>query len=227
MPGTRFRVVRSYASIMRQAGTPLRVKRAFDVVSALGGLIVAAPLLAGTAVFVRFRLGSPVLFRQKRPGYRGKPFDVFKFRTMTDARGADGALLPDEQRLTSGGKALRSLSLDELPQLWNVLRGDMSLVGPRPLLLEYLPLYSAEQSRRHDVLPGITGWSQVLGRNSLSWDEKLALDVWYVKNWTLLLDVKILLMTVTAVAKRSGVSQGNHVTMPKFEGSSSAPNPST
>jgi len=204
---------------MKQTGVPLTVKRALDVAAAFTGLVITAPLILGTAAFVRFRMGSPVLFRQTRPGRAGKPFELLKFRTMTDERDAQGRLLPDEKRLPASGRLLRSLSLDELPQLWNVLCGDMSLVGPRPLLLEYIDLYSPEQSRRHDVLPGITGWSQVNGRNAISWDEKLALDVWYVDHWSLALDAKILLMTLGVVLKRSGVSQGAHATMPRFEGS--------
>lgn len=207
---------------MQQTGLPLKFKRALDVTAAAAGLLMAAPVLAATAVFVRARFGSPVLFRQTRPGFRGQLFEVLKFRTMTNERGPDGALLPDAVRLTPAGRLLRSSSLDELPQLWNVLRGHMSLVGPRPLLVAYLSRYSAEQSRRHDVLPGITGWGQVKGRNALSWEEKLELDVWYVDNWTPLLDIKILLMTVAAVTKRSGISQADHATMPEFQGSSFA-----
>jgi lipopolysaccharide/colanic/teichoic acid biosynthesis glycosyltransferase len=207
---------------MQQAGLPLIFKRSCDVAAALCGLVMTAPLLAGTAAFVRWKFGSPVLFRQTRPGRRGELFQVFKFRTMTNARGPDGVLLPDAARLTSAGRLLRSLSLDELPQLWNVLRGDMSLVGPRPLLVAYLSRYSAEQMRRHEVLPGITGWSQVKGRNALSWDAKLELDVWYVDNWTPLLDLKILWMTVAAVTNRHGISQADHVTMPEFQGSAAS-----
>lgn len=206
---------------MQQAGLPLIFKRSCDLVAAVCGLVLAAPILAGTAAFVRFRIGSPVIFRQTRPGRRGELFDLFKFRTMTNELGQDGALLPDAARLTAAGQLLRSLSLDELPQLWNVLRGDMSLVGPRPLLVAYLARYSPEQMRRHQVLPGITGWSQVKGRNALSWDEKLELDVWYVDNWTPLLDLKILAMTVAAVTNRHGISQADHATMPEFQGSAS------
>jgi len=170
------------------------------------------------ALLIRVRMGSPVIFGQVRPGLRGKPFRMIKFRTMLDAVDAQGNPLPDDQRLTRLGSFLRSTSLDELPELWNVLKGDMSLVGPRPLLMEYLPLYSPEQARRHDVRPGVTGWAQVNGRNALSWDEKFKLDVWYVDNQSLWLDIKILFMTVKKVLVREGISAEGEVTMSKFTG---------
>jgi lipopolysaccharide/colanic/teichoic acid biosynthesis glycosyltransferase len=195
------------------------VKRAFDLlISAFGLLILAVPLTL-LAWQVWRNLGSPVLFTQVRPGLHGKPFRMFKFRTMTDARNASGALLPDAQRLTLFGRFLRVSSLDELPELWNVFKGDMSLVGPRPLLIEYLPLYSSEQARRHEVRPGITGWAQVNGRNALSWDEKFALDVWYVDHRSLWLDVRILWLTVCKVLMREGISAPGDATMSAFTGS--------
>lgn len=195
------------------------MKRLFDIVLAAVALVLfAIPLLLLTWQ-VRRKLGSPVFFCQTRPGRGGRPFKMVKFRTMTDARGADGALLPDADRLTPFGRFLRSSSLDELPELWNVLKGDMSLVGPRPLLMDYLPLYSAEQARRHEVRPGITGWAQVNGRNALSWDEKFKLDVWYVDNRTLWLDIKILWLTVRKVLVRDGISAAGEATMPRFTGS--------
>jgi sugar transferase EpsL len=194
-------------------------KRLFDLVGAGVGGLVVAPFLALLAGLVRFRLGTPVFFRQVRPGRGGQPFELVKFRTMTDERDATGVLLPDEVRLTSLGRFLRSTSLDELPELWNVLRGDMSLVGPRPLLMEYLPLYSERQSRRHEVRPGITGWAQVNGRNAPGWDERLEMDVWYVENRSFLLDLRILLRTATSVVRREGISREGHATAPKFGGS--------
>jgi len=204
---------------MRQTGVHLAIKRAVDRVAAATALVALSPVIAATAAVIRVTMGSPVVFRQTRPGLRGRPFQVYKFRTMRDAFDRHGRALPDEERLTAVGKFIRSTSLDELPQLWNVLRGDISLVGPRPLLMQYLPRYTAEQARRHDVLPGITGWAQINGRNSLSWDEKFALDVWYVENWSLALDARILFRTVFAVIARSGVSREGHVTMPEFMGS--------
>lgn len=180
-------------------------------------LLLVLPLLL-LASLVRFRLGSPVLFRQARPGLHGRPFMMVKFRTMTDERGADGELLPDAQRLTSFGRFLRASSLDELPELWNVLRGEMSLVGPRPLLMEYLPLYSPEQARRHEVRPGITGWAQVNGRNALSWEERFKLDIWYVDHRSLWLDLRILWLTVRKVIVREGISAQGEATMPRFTG---------
>lgn len=194
------------------------MKRIFDLVATLSGLFLVLPLGLILTLLVRQMLGSPVLFRQTRPGRGGRPFTMYKFRTMTDARDASGILLPDEQRLTVLGRFLRSSSLDELPELINVLKGEMSLVGPRPLLMEYLPLYSAEQSRRHEVLPGITGWAQVNGRNAISWDEKFSLDVWYVDNRSFWLDLKILWMTLYKVFKREGISQEGQATMERFRG---------
>ncbi len=194
------------------------MKRIFDLLAASFGLLVLALPLLALAWQVRRKLGSPVLFAQVRPGLHGKPFRMVKFRTMTDARDASGALLPDAQRLTLFGRFLRASSLDELPELWNVLRGEMSLVGPRPLLMEYLPLYSPEQARRHDVRPGITGWAQVNGRNAISWADKFALDVWYVDHRSLWLDVRILWLTVRKVLVRDGISAAGEATMPRFEG---------
>ncbi|HEX6038652.1 sugar transferase [Longimicrobium sp.] len=194
------------------------LKRLLDLALAVPALVILSPVLAGTALLVRLRLGTPVLFRQERPGLHGRPFRLLKFRTMRDALDSRGEPLPDEQRLTAFGRRLRSTSLDELPTLWNVVRGDMSLVGPRPLLMEYLPRYSPEQARRHEVRPGITGWAQVNGRNALSWDEKFRLDVWYVDHRSLALDLRILWMTVRKVFVREGISQPGHVTMEKFRG---------
>lgn len=194
------------------------LKRTFDLLVALSILVVLFPVLLALAWLVRVRLGAPVLFCQIRPGKNGTPFTMYKFRTMTDKRDSQGNLLPDKDRLTPFGQFLRASSLDELPELLNVLKGEMSLVGPRPLLMEYLPLYSAQQSRRHEVRPGITGWAQVNGRNAISWEEKFKLDVWYVDNRSLWLDVKILWLTVLRVVLRSGISQEGHVTMEKFCG---------
>lgn len=196
------------------------MKRCFDFVVALIALLVLALPLLCLIFLVRSKLGSPVFFRQVRPGLGGQPFRMVKFRTMTDQRGSDGQLLPDSQRLTSFGRFLRGTSLDELPELWNVIKGDMSLVGPRPLLMEYLPLYSPEQARRHEVRPGVTGWAQVNGRNALSWDEKFALDVWYVENQSIWLDLRILWMTVRKVLVREGISAPGDATMPVFRGNS-------
>lgn len=195
------------------------MKRLVDFTATLLGLLVIIPVLVVLWVLVRIKHGSPVLFCQQRPGQHGRPFTMYKFRTMTDERDAEGNLLPDEQRLTGFGKFMRSTSLDELPELFNVLKGEMSLVGPRPLLMEYLPLYTPEQARRHEVRPGITGWAQVNGRNALSWDEKFKLDVWYVDNCSLWLDMKILWLTADKVLKRDGISQEGSVTMEKFRGS--------
>lgn len=199
-------------------GIPL-VKRLFDLLAVSVGIIVLAPALLVIALLVRVRHGSPILFRQLRPGYRGKPFYILKFRTMTDASLPDGTLLPDSERLTRLGALLRSTSLDELPELFNILRGEMSLVGPRPLLMQYLARYSPEQARRHDVLPGLTGWAQVNGRNAISWEDKFKLDVWYVDHWSFWLDIKILLMTLVKVFKREGISQPGHATSEEFMGS--------
>jgi lipopolysaccharide/colanic/teichoic acid biosynthesis glycosyltransferase len=200
-------------------------KRAIDLLGAAGGLLALGPVLLLIALAVRRSLGSPVLFRQFRAGRNGAPFELLKFRTMTGARDAAGQLLPDERRLTRLGSWLRSTSLDELPELINVLRGDMSLVGPRPLLPDYLPHYSAAQARRHEVRPGITGWAAVQGRNAVSWERRLALDVWYVDNWSLGLDLKILLMTVVKVLKREGISAEGHATMPRFDDPAAPPAP--
>ena len=203
---------------MRQTRLPLLAKKAFDRLVAVGALAVTAPIIGAAAVAVRASLGSPVFFRQDRPGLHGVPFRIVKMRTMSNERGPDGALLPDEKRLTRLGKFLRASSIDELPQLWNVLRGELSLVGPRPLLMQYLPLYNREQARRHDVMPGITGWAQVNGRNALTWEDKFALDVWYVDHWSLGLDLRILARTLQSVLVRKGISSQGHVTMPNFEG---------
>jgi lipopolysaccharide/colanic/teichoic acid biosynthesis glycosyltransferase len=193
------------------------MKRLFDLLASAIGLLLLAVPLALLAWHVRRKLGSPVLFTQVRPGLHGKPFRMVKLRTMTDARDASGALLPDAQRLTPFGRFLRASSLDELPELWNVLRGEMSLVGPRPLLMEYLPLYSPEQARRHEVLPGITGWAQVNGRNAISWEDKFKLDVWYVDNQSLWLDFKIFWLTLKKVLVRDGISAAGEATMPPFK----------
>lgn len=194
------------------------MKRFFDVVLAGVALVLFCVPLLVLVWQVRRKLGSPAFFRQRRPGLHGRPFHMVKFRSMTDERGPQGELLPDADRLTPFGRFLRASSLDELPELWNVLRGDMSLVGPRPLLMEYLPLYSAQQARRHEVRPGITGWAQVNGRNALSWEEKFALDVWYVENRTLWLDIKVLWLTVKKVLVREGISAAGEATMPRFVG---------
>jgi lipopolysaccharide/colanic/teichoic acid biosynthesis glycosyltransferase len=193
-------------------------KRIFDLFLTIPGLILLSPILLIVAVLVRIVHGKPIFFTQVRPGFRGELFTVYKFRTMTDQRDENGELLPDEQRLTSLGRFLRTTSLDELPELFNVLRGEMSLVGPRPLLIQYLDRYSPEQARRHDVLPGITGWAQVNGRNALTWEDKFRLDVWYVDNWSLWLDIKILALTLWKVIKREGISQPGHATAEEFMG---------
>lgn len=194
------------------------MKRMFDVLFAVMTLILLALPLLSLICLVRNKLGSPIFFRQTRPGLHGKPFEMVKFRTMTDVRGPDGLPLPDAARLTSFGRFLRSTSLDELPELWNVIKGEMSLVGPRPLLMEYLPLYTSEQARRHEVRPGITGWAQVNGRNAINWKEKFVLDVWYVDNHSLWLDIKILWMTIRKVLVRDGISAPGDATMPVFKG---------
>jgi lipopolysaccharide/colanic/teichoic acid biosynthesis glycosyltransferase len=193
------------------------MKRIFDLVTTFLGLLILLPVITLTASMVRSKLGSPIFFKQDRPGLNGRVFGMLKFRTMTNDRDSDGLLLPDEARLTKFGKFLRSTSLDELPGLLNVLKGEMSLVGPRPLLVEYLPLYSEKQSRRHEVKPGITGWAQVNGRNSISWDEKFDLDVWYVDNRSAWLDIKILWLTVKKVISRDGVSPKDMDIMPRFD----------
>ncbi|AUB74759.1 sugar transferase [Pseudomonas sp. Lz4W] len=194
------------------------LKRLFDVVASFFGLLLLSPVIAVVAWQVRRKLGTPVLFRQVRPGLHGKPFEMIKFRTMKDAWDAHGNPLPDSERMTAFGSFLRSSSLDELPGLWNVLKGEMSLVGPRPLLMEYLPLYNAQQYRRHEVRPGVTGWAQVNGRNALSWEDKFKLDVWYVDNRSIWLDVKIVFLTLKKVLIREGISADGEVTMSKFTG---------
>jgi lipopolysaccharide/colanic/teichoic acid biosynthesis glycosyltransferase len=201
----------------------LLIKRVIDLVGAAALLASAAPAMLAIALLIRWRMGRPVLFRQVRPGYRGRPFTLLKFRTMREAFGPDGALLPDTQRITPLGRWLRRTSLDELPQLINVLFGQMSLFGPRPLLIEYLDRYTPEQARRHDVKPGLTGWAQVNGRNALSWEEKFALDVWYAEHWSLGLDARILLSTLWKVLRREGVGHAAEETMPVFLGSATRP----
>ncbi len=198
-------------------GIPRR-KRLLDLLLTVPGLILLSPLLLAIALLIRLRMGPPVLFRQLRPGYRGQPFTLLKFRTMMDRRDARGQPLPDEQRLTPLGRRLRSFSLDELPELFNVLKGDMSLVGPRPLLMQYLKRYTPEQARRHEVLPGITGWAQVNGRNALTWEDKFRFDVWYVDNWSLWLDIRILLRTLWIVLRREGISQEGMATAQEYLG---------
>lgn len=195
------------------------MKRLFDLLISLSLFIILFSIIISVAILVRLKLGSPILFKQQRPGLHGKPFYVYKFRTMTDARDSNGQLLPDHIRLTSFGRFLRKYSLDEWPQLVNVMKGNISLVGPRPLLMEYLPLYTEQQAKRHDVRPGITGWAQVNGRNAITWEEKFKLDVWYVENRSILLDMKILLLTAIKVFKSEGINQDGHVTMDKFNGS--------
>lgn len=194
------------------------IKRLFDMVAAAVALLLLSPVIALVAWKVRKNLGAPVFFRQQRPGRHGRPFEMVKFRTMRDAVDVCGNVLPDSERMTPFGSFLRASSLDELPELWNVLKGDMSLVGPRPLLVEYLPLYSPEQYRRHDVRPGVTGWAQINGRNALSWEDKFRLDVWYVENRSLWLDLKILFLTVKKVVKKDGISADGEATMSKFTG---------
>ena len=197
----------------------MNVKRLVDIVLAFGGLALLAPVMLAVTWLIRRQFGSPILFRQTRPGLHGKPFSILKFRTMADTRDAKGNLLPDAERLTGFGRFLRSTSLDELPELFNVLKGEMSLVGPRPLLMAYLPLYTPEQARRHEMRPGITGWAQVNGRNAISWEEKFRLDVWYVDNQSFWLDLKILLLTVKKVVVRDGISAVGEATAPRFTGS--------
>ena len=196
------------------------MKRLLNILCAGGGLLLLSPLLLWLAWRIRRDIGSPVLFTQERPGKGGEPFRMIKFRSMRNASGPDGTLLPDAERISPFGAKLRSTSLDELPEIWNVLKGDMSLVGPRPLLMEYLPLYTPEQTRRHDVRPGITGWAQVNGRNAISWEEKFALDVWYVDNRTFWLDLKILVLTIQKVFARDGITAAGGGMMPTFRGSS-------
>lgn len=195
------------------------MKRFFDILVSFFALVIFSPILVFVAWKIRKNLGSPVLFRQTRPGLNGTPFEMVKFRTMRDAVDANGNPLPDADRMTVFGNKLRNSSLDELPELWNVLKGDMSLVGPRPLLMQYLPLYNQEQARRHEVRPGVTGWAQINGRNAISWEEKFKYDVWYVDNRTILLDIKILIKTVKTVLIKEGISAKDEVTMPPFKGS--------
>ena len=196
------------------------MKRLFDLIIAFSTLLILLPVIIVVALLIRFKLGSPILFTQNRPGLKGNVFKMMKFRTMLDGKDKHGNLLPDNERMTKFGTFLRSTSLDELPGLFNVLKGDMSLVGPRPLLVQYLPLYSSEQACRHNVRPGITGWAQVNGRNAISWEQKFKLDVWYVDNQSFLLDIKILLLTVKKVFVREGISADGHVTIEPFKGSS-------
>lgn len=196
----------------------LIIKRLFDIICALGGIIVLSPIFIICAILIRTNLGSPIFFKQRRIGKINKEFEIIKFRTMKDNFDKDGNALPDDQRMTKLGEVLRSLSLDELPELINILKGDMSLIGPRPLLVQYLPLYNERQIKRHDVTPGLTGWAQVNGRNLLTWNEKFELDVWYVENWSLGLDIKIFFMTFYKVFKREGISQEGKATMEFFNG---------
>jgi sugar transferase EpsL len=210
---------------MKQRDSVYIGKYMMDRICAAIGLIVLSPILVSLVVLVRWKLGSPVFFRGQRPGFNGRPFVLVKFRSMTDARDAGGNLLPDHERLPPIGNLLRRSSLDELPELWNVLRGEMSVVGPRPLLMEYLPRYTAEQARRHEVKPGITGWAQVNGRNAISWEEKFKLDVWYVDHCSLWLDLRILALTVFQVFQRTGISADGHATMPVFMGGSGSDRP--
>ncbi len=199
---------------------PLR-KRLFDLLLTVPGLVLISPLLLLVSLLVRLYLGSPIIFRQERPGFLARKFPIYKFRSMTSTRDAQGNLLPDEQRLTRLGRFLRASSIDEFPELFNVLKGEMSLVGPRPLLTQYLSRYSPEQARRHNVLPGITGWAQINGRNCLSWEEKFRLDIWYVDHWSLRLDIKVLFMTIWKVIKHEGINQEGHATAEEFMGSPS------
>lgn len=196
------------------------IKRLFDMILSCAGLILLAPVILTLALLVRLTLGSPVLFRQTRPGLDGRPFEMLKFRSMRDDRDAYGDLLPNHRRLTDFGRWLRASSLDELPELWNVLKGDMSLVGPRPLLMEYLSLYTHRQARRHEVKPGVTGWAQVNGRNAITWEEKFELDVWYVDHRSLWLDLRILMLTLRKVLRREGIAHAGDVAMPRFRGGS-------
>ncbi len=193
-------------------------KRIFDLAFALIALVILSPVFLLIAILVRILIGTPILFKQQRPGYKGRPFFIYKFRSMTNRLTRDGSLLPDAERLTRFGSFLRSLSLDELPELFNIVRGEMSFVGPRPLLMEYLPLYSPEQMRRHDVVPGLTGWAQVNGRNAIDWPARFSMDIWYVDNWSFWLDIKIILITVWKVISREGVNQEGQSTVEYFKG---------
>ena len=194
------------------------LKRAFDIMVSATGLILSSPITLGASVLIAKKLGKPILFRQTRPGEGGKPFQIYKFRTMTDDRDDNGELLPDAQRMTPLGSFIRKSSIDELPQLINVLKGDISIVGPRPLLMEYIPLYNDEQKKRHDVKPGITGWAQINGRNAISWDAKFKLDVWYVENQSFKLDLYIIYKTIVNTIKKKDITAPNHVTTEKFKG---------
>lgn len=196
------------------------IKRLLDIIISFTALVLLSPVLLATAALVRVRLGAPVIFHQDRPGYHGKVFKLCKFRSMTDRRGADGELLPDEERLTGFGKKLRATSLDELPELWNILKGDMSLIGPRPLLVKYLPLYNEFQRHRHDVKPGLTGWAQVNGRNAITWEQRFEYDVYYVNHISFLMDLKILFQTVAVVFRHSGINSATDATMEAFQGTS-------
>jgi sugar transferase EpsL len=193
-------------------------KRLFDLTFALIALAILSPVILVTAILVRIFIGSPILFKQQRPGYKGHPFFIYKFRSMTNRLTRDGSLLPDAERLTRFGHLLRSLSLDELPELFNIVRGEMSFVGPRPLLMEYLPLYSPEQARRHDVIPGLTGWAQINGRNTADWITRFNMDIWYVDNWSFWLDIKIIFLTVWKVIRREGINQEGQSTVEYFKG---------
>jgi len=195
----------------------LTFKRLIDIIGSIIGLTIGIPIIVFISLIIHLTMGRPIFFKQVRPGLQGKPFVLYKFRTMLDLRDQTGKMLPDERRLTSFGRWLRSTSLDELPVLFNVLKGDMSLVGPRPLLMEYLNRYTPEEARRHEVKPGITGWAQINGRNAISWEEKFALDVWYVDNWSLILDFRIIFLTILKVLKHEGISADGHVTMPEFK----------
>lgn len=202
-------------------------KRTVDIIISFVGLVILSPVVVTMAIVIRAKLGSPVLFGQQRPGLGGKGFVLYKFRTMTDRRDASGRLLPDEQRLPAFGRFLRSTSIDELPELFNVLKGDMSIVGPRPLMMKYLGRYTPEQARRHEVRPGITGWAQINGRNAISWEDRFKLDVWYVDNWSLWLDLRILAGTVWMVIKREGITQQDRATMDEFMGTARTGNEET
>jgi sugar transferase EpsL len=206
---------------VKSSSIPL-AKRILDLALTVPGIVIIAPLFLLVSVLVRIYHGTPIIFRQLRPGYKSKPFWVYKFRTMTNAHDAQNNLLPDEQRITRLGAFLRSTSLDELPELWNVLRGEMSWVGPRPLLIQYLERYSPEQARRHEVLPGITGWAQINGRNALTWPEKFSLDVWYVDHWSFWLDIKIILLSIVKVIRREGINQPGQATAEEFMGNDDA-----
>jgi lipopolysaccharide/colanic/teichoic acid biosynthesis glycosyltransferase len=204
--------------LSRKSKLPLKVKRGVDLLMATSALVALSPLIFFLGVMVKFHMGSPIFFKQKRPGFKQHPFYIYKFRTMDSRRGSNGSLLSDAKRLTPFGKFLRQTSLDELPELLNVLKGDMSLVGPRPLLMRYLGRYNPEQARRHELKPGITGWAQIKGRNALTWEEKFKFDVWYVDHWSIGLDLKIIVKTILKVIKRSDISAHSHATMPEFMG---------